>query len=84
MMLCPVVCPVGGARAPEKMELALGFAVAQLVESHVHGFSASWLNVVVHDSESCGVAGLHGSLGLFVAHFCYCHSLGHSLTCVDE
>ena len=70
MMLCPVVCPVGGAGAPEKTELALGFAVTQPVESHVHGFGASWLNVVVHDSEGCGVVGLHGSLGLFVAHFC--------------
>ena len=70
MMLGPVVCPVGGAWAPEKTELALGFAVTQPVESHVHGFSASWLNVVVHDSEGCGVVGLHGSLGLFVTHFC--------------
>ena len=70
MMLGPVVCPIGGAGAPEKLELALGFAVAQPVESHVHGFSSSWLNVVVHDSKGCGVVGLHGRLGLFVAHFC--------------
>jgi len=70
MMLGPVVCSVGGAWAPEKSELALSFAFAQPVESHVHGFSVSWLNVVVHDSEGCGVVSLHGSLGLFVAHFC--------------
>jgi len=70
MMLGSVVCSVGGAWAPEKSELALSFAVVQPVESHVHGFSASWLNVVVHVSKGSGVVGLHGSLGLFVAHFC--------------
>ena len=70
MMLGPVVCPVGGDGLPEKAELTLGFAVPQPVKSHVHGFCVSWLYVVVHDSEGCGVVGLHGSLGLFVAHFC--------------
>ena len=83
MMLCPVVCPVGGAGVPEKTELALGFAVVQPVESHVHGFSALCLNVVVHDSEGCGVVGLHGSLWLFVAHFCKCYSLWNCFSCID-
>ncbi len=70
MMLGPVVGPVVGSGAPEKLELALGFAVAQPVESHVHGFSSSWLNVVVHDSKDCGVVGLYGSFWLYMAHFC--------------
>ncbi len=69
MMLGTVVCPVGGAGMPEETELTLGFAVMQPVKSHVHRFCASWLYVVVHDSKGCGVGSLHGSLGLFVAHF---------------
>ena len=40
MMLGPVVGPVGGAGAPEEMELMLSFAAAQPVKSHVHGFCA--------------------------------------------
>ena len=70
MMLGPVVCPVGGAQAPEESELALGLAASQPVESHVHGLCVLGLYIVVYDSTGCAVVGLHGSWGLFVAHFC--------------
>ncbi len=70
MVLGPVVCSVGVSWAPEKMELVLGFAASKPMESHIHGFCASGLYVVVHDSDSCTVVGLHGSWGLFVSHFC--------------
>jgi hypothetical protein len=84
MMFGPVVCSVGGTGAPKKTELVLGLAVSQPEKSHVHGFGLSWLYVVVHDSEGCGIVGLHGSLGLCVmAHFCKCYSLGDDRTCVD-
>ncbi len=43
MMLGPVVSSVGGTGAPEKTELALGFAVAQPVESAASGISCPWL-----------------------------------------
>ncbi len=56
---------------------------SQPVDSHVHGFGTSWLYVVVHDSEGCGVVGLHGSLGLFVAHFCKCYLLWNCFSCID-
>jgi hypothetical protein len=66
----PVVCSVVGSWAPEKMELLLDFAASKPMESHIHGFCASGLYVVVYDSKGCTVVSLHGSWGLFVAHFC--------------
>ena len=39
------------------------------METHVHCFGASWLDVVVDDPTGSGVVCLDGSLGLFVAHF---------------
>ena len=48
---------------PEESELVLGLAAVQPLESHVHGFCASGLYLVVYDSKG-------GSWGLFVAHFC--------------
>jgi hypothetical protein len=70
VVLGPVVCPVVGAWAPKESELALGLATLQAVESHVHGFCALGLCVVVYDSKGCPVVGLHGSWVLFVANFC--------------
>jgi hypothetical protein len=64
------------------MELALGLTALQPVERHVHGFGVSWLYVIVHDSKGCGIVGLHGSLGLFVAHFRKCYSW-NGLLCID-
>ena len=83
MVLGPVVSSVGGTGTPEKMESVLGLATSYPVESHVHGFGASWLYVVVHDSKDCGIVGLHGSLGLFVAHFCKCYLLWNCFSCID-
>ncbi len=70
VVLGPVVCSVGGSWAPEKTELVLGFAASKPMELHIHGFCELGLYVVVHDSEGCTVVSLHGSWGLFVAHFC--------------
>ncbi len=63
MVLGPVVCSVGGSSAPEKMELVLGFATSKPMESHIHGFCALGLYVVVHNSKGCTVVGLHESWG---------------------
>ena len=54
----------------KKMEMALGAVASKPVESHVHGFCVPGLYVVVCDSKGCAVVSLHGSQGLFVAHFC--------------
>ncbi len=70
MVLGPVVCSVGGSWVPEKMELVLGFAASKPMELHIHGFCALGLYVVVYDSKSCTVVGLHGSWEPFAAHFC--------------
>ncbi len=70
MVLGPVVCSVGGSWVPEKMELVLGFAASKPMELHIHGFCALGLYVVVYDSKGCTIIDLHGSWGLFVAHFC--------------
>jgi hypothetical protein len=70
VVLGPVICPVVGDWLPKELELALGLMTLQPVESHVHGFCASGLYVVVYDSKGCAVVGLHWSWGLFVAHFC--------------
>ena len=70
MVLGLVVGPVGGSWAQEKLELSLGLVASKPVESHVYGFCALGLYVVADDSLGCAVVGLHGSRGLFVAHFC--------------
>ena len=70
VVLGPVVGPVGGSWASEKLELTLGLTAFMPVESHVHDFCALGMYVVVYDSEGCAVVGFHGSRGLFVAHFC--------------
>ncbi len=64
MVFCPVVGSVVDSRTPVVSELP-----SQPVEMHVHGFGASWLDVVVADPASSGVVCLDGSLGLLVAHF---------------
>ena len=53
------------------------------VETHVHGFGASWLDVVVDNSKRSGVVFLDGGLGLFVAHLCKELAHWECLTCID-
>ena len=69
MVFCPVVGSVVDSRTPVVSELPLGVTTMQPVDLHVHGFGASWLDVVVADPASSGVVCLDGSLGLLVAHF---------------
>ena len=78
MMLGPVVCPVGGARAPEESELALGLAASQPVESHVHGLCVLGLYIVVYDSTGCAVVGW-GSLWLISASIWHCGAASRAL-----
>ena len=69
MVFGPVVGAVVGTGAPVVSELSLGVATTQPVKTHVHGFCASWLDIVVDYSKGGAVVGLDGGLGLFVAHF---------------
>jgi hypothetical protein len=68
VVLGPVVGFVGMSGTPEELELVLGFLASEPMESHVHGFGVFWLNVVVHNANSCCVVGLHRSGRLLVAH----------------
>ena len=83
MMLGKVVSLVVGAGPPVVFELLLGLATAKPVETHVHGLCASWLDVVVDNSECCAVVGLDWSLGLFVAHLCEELAHGYGFAGVD-
>ncbi len=69
MVFGPVVGAVVGTGAPVVSELSLGVATTQPVKTHVHGFCASWLDVVVDYSQGGAVVGLDRGLGLFVSHF---------------
>ena len=67
-MFRPVVGLVGGTRTPVVFELFLCFAVTKPVETHVHCFGATWLNVVRDDAKCGAVVCLNGCWGLFVSH----------------
>ncbi len=69
MMFGPVVGAVVGTGAPVVLELSLEVTTTQPVKTHVHGFRASWLDVVVDYSQGNAVVSLDRGLGLFVAHF---------------
>jgi hypothetical protein len=69
MVFGPVVGAVVGTGAPVVSELSLGITTTQPVKRHVHGFRASWLDVVVDYSQGSAVVGLNRGLGLFVSHF---------------
>jgi hypothetical protein len=68
MMFGKIVGLVVGYWMPGVAELALGVTAPQPVESHVHCFGASWLNVVGDDTMGCAVVGLDGCGRLLVAH----------------
>ena len=52
VMFSPVVGIVEFARAPVDAELVLAFAMAEPVESHVHGFGPFGLDFSVNDASS--------------------------------
>jgi hypothetical protein len=83
VVLGPVVSLVGWSRAQEKLEFILGFAALEPIESHVHGFSTSGLNVVVYDAKGCCVVRLQWGGWLLVAYLLKCLSLRNSLMCID-
>ena len=68
MMLGEVVGTVVGSGPPVIFELLLGLAIAKPVETHVHGFRAARLDVVVDDAKGCAVVGFDRGFRLFVAH----------------
>jgi hypothetical protein len=68
MMFGPVVGSVVGSWVPVVLKLALGIMVAKPMKSHVHCFSAAWLDVVGDDAMCCAVVGLDGCGRLRVAH----------------
>ena len=70
MMLGKVVGKVIGPTAPMDDVLALGNAVLDPVETHVHDAGAALLDSVIDDASGAGVVSLDWSGRLGVAHFC--------------
>ena len=68
MMLCHVVAFIVWARHPIVEKLKLLDAIAQPVETHVHGFRAAQGNGVVDHANCRRVVGLDGHRGMGVAH----------------
>ncbi len=83
MMFGPIVDSVVGSWMPVVVELALGVTAPQPVESHVHCFGASWLNVVGDDAMGFAVVGLDGCGRLLVAHLFKEVSLGDCFTGIN-
>jgi len=83
MVFCPIVGIVEFARSPIDAELFLAFAVAEPMESHVHGFGAFGYNFAVDDSVCHRVVGLERSCWLWVAHFFQNYSNVDGLSCHD-
>ena len=69
MVFGPIVGSVERPRSPVVSELALGVTAPLPVESHVHRFGATWLNVVRNNAVGSAVVGLYGHGRLLVAHF---------------
>ncbi len=68
VMFGPVVGLVVGSWAPVVSKLALVLMAAKPMESHVHCFSAVWLDVVGDDTMCCAIVSLDGCGRLLVAH----------------
>ncbi len=82
-MFGPVVDSVVGSWVPVVSKLALGITAAKTMKSHVHCFSAAWLDVVGDDTMCCAVAGLDGCGRLLVSHLFKEVFHGDCLTDVD-
>ncbi len=67
-MFGPVVCSVVGSWVPVVSKLALRLMAEKPLESHVHCFSATWLDLVRDDTMCCAIVGLDGCGRLLVAH----------------
>ncbi len=67
-MFGPIVGSVLGSWAPVVSKLALELMAAKPMESHVHRFSAAWLNGVGDDTMCYAIVGLDRCGRLLVAH----------------
>ncbi len=79
----PAVGSVVDFGTPVVSELSLGVTTMKPVKTHVHGFGALWLDVVVDDPTRSCIVCLNGSLGLLVAHFCKKLAHWDCFVCVD-
>ena len=68
VVLRPVVAFIVWARHPIVTKLKLLYAIAQPMETHVHGFRAAQGNVVIDHAKCRRVVSLDGRGGLWVVH----------------
>ena len=72
------------ARSPVDQEMSLTDAVADPMETHVHGFGAMSLDGIVDDANCGGVVSLAGCGSLRVIHFNEGGTHGDAVPAVDE
>ncbi len=68
-MFGEIICPVGGAGAPENVKLSLMLAVTEPIEVHVHSFGAFLLDSVIGNPAGSVVVSLEWGSQLQVAQF---------------
>ncbi len=69
-MLGEVVCPIGGTRAPENVELALVPAIPKPIEMHVNSFGVFLFDSVIGNPAGSVVVGLEQGSWLWMTKFC--------------
>ena len=68
VVLSYVITIVGGSRPLDVTKLLLRFSAVEPVETHVHGFGSPRGNIIIDDSEGCGVVRLHWRWWLWMSH----------------
>ena len=84
VMLCHVVAFIMWARHPIVPTLKLLDAIAQPVETHVHGFCSPRGNSIIDDAQCCRVVHLHRRRGMGVADFNLSMPGGNCFAAIDE
>ena len=69
-MFGEIIDEIVGAAAPVDQELALVYAVLDLVKAHVDSLGAALFDSVIGDAGGTGIVRLNGSCWLWMSHFC--------------
>ncbi len=72
VVLCTVICQVGGSAVPIETELPLGFPAAKPMQAHPDHFDAALDDGVIYKPHRSGVVRLNGCFGLWPTHFLEC------------
>ena len=84
MMFGDIISFVVESFFPMDVKLALALTIAEPVKTHVHGFGAFLLDVVVHDASGDFVVELNRSGTLAMSEFFQCGAHGDEVLAVEE